>query len=262
MSRCRSRKHPTWRAPRPSGRTRERAGERVGDDATSRNRYLRTAPGGRAGKSGENAFPQIILAAPPRSALGPFSSLRLGLSSAFVLGAGTNLRCIWHSRHTIPGDFCGKTRWRRHRAGGDQRTAAVFPSGELPPLTQTVSHSVASPLSLLPAYPPASLPPSVLPSVVGISVSPSSHRNETEWNGGGTGGGNRSYRPAGRGRGDSDADAPGTRRKEGREETEAARAAENKRRWQKFGLTAPSLPPSHFASPAPALSGARKARKR
>ena len=29
----------------PSGRAGERPGERVGDDATSRNRYLRTAPG-------------------------------------------------------------------------------------------------------------------------------------------------------------------------------------------------------------------------
>ena len=34
------------------------------------------------------------------------------------------------------------------------------------------------------------------------------------------------------------------RGEEVREETEAARAAENKRRWPKFGLTAPSLTPS------------------
>ena len=58
-----------------------RAGERVGDDATSRNRYLRTAPGGRAGKSGENAFPQIILAGCPSAALRPPSVPSLSFDS-------------------------------------------------------------------------------------------------------------------------------------------------------------------------------------
>ena len=175
---------------RAAGRARERASERVGDDATSRNRYLRTARRrARAGKSGENAFPQIIPAAPPpRRPLSVFF-LRLGLSSAFSEPEPTSvafgiLAIPYQAISAGKGDGGGT---------GQGPAAAIFPSGELPPLTQTVTPSRLPFPFFLPTH-----PPSLRPSVVGISVSPSSHRNETEWNGGGTGGGNRSYRPGGR----------------------------------------------------------------
>ena len=175
---------------RAAGRARERASERVGDDATSRNRYLRTAPGGRAGKSGENAFPQIIPAAPPprRPPSRPFPSTRFSEPEPASVAFGI-LAIPYQAISAGKGDGGGT---------GEAGTSGGRLSLRRTPTTHSDSHSVASPLSLLPAYPPA-VPPSVPPSVVGISVSPSSHRNETEWNGGGTGsGGNRSYRPAGR----------------------------------------------------------------
>ena len=173
-------------------RARERASEgpseRVGDDATSRNRYLRTAPGGRAGKSGENAFPQIIPAAPPpRRPLSVFF-LRLGLSSAFSEPEPTS---VAFGILAIP--YQAISSGKGDGGGTGRGPAAVFPSGKLPPLTQTVTPSRLP----FPFFLPTHLP-SLRPSVVGISVSPSSHRNETEWNGGGTDGGNRSYRPGGR----------------------------------------------------------------